>query len=173
MNKMDSFIGLSAVLTGFSKEKLAPELDPVDIKSQYLAIWCDKTDTQTPTLSDKILATYAALAAETPPLSDQQIGEKMLADANGDAFVLACRQLIYLWYMGAWPSFVDNDSETGQGTVYSTVSAEAYSAGLVWQVMQAHPMGDSNERYGYWAETPVALSKYTGQQQTNGWGDSQ
>ncbi|TLX50163.1 hypothetical protein CWC31_12770 [Pseudoalteromonas ruthenica] len=159
MSKMDDFIGLSAVLTGFAESKLAPQIDPIDIKSEYLPLWQEKVDEQSNGLSSKILATYSDLKSVQPPLSDQKIGEAMLSERNGADFTMACRQLIYLWYMGAWPSVPKDNSRTD----FTIVSSKAYSTGLVWQVMQAHPMGDSNERYGYWAEKPSAtLSDFTG-----------
>lgn len=39
---MDNFIGLSAVLTGFNANILRPFLDPVDIKSEYLPVFCTR-----------------------------------------------------------------------------------------------------------------------------------
>ncbi len=57
---------------------------------------------------------------------------------------------------GAWPT-VDGDMTSSQ-----MLSAKSYTQGLAWQVMQSHPMGDSNYRYGYWAKEPADLSGYTG-----------
>lgn len=153
---MDNFVGLSAVLTGFSAEVIAPDLDPVDIKSEYLPIFTQKIATESgdPNLVAKIFSTFAGLQAQK--LSDQQIGEAMLDPKNGDAFVLACRKLIFMWYAGAWPTI--------QGTNVDSdiISDTAYTASLVWQVMQSHPMGDSNYRYGYWTQVPASLGDYTG-----------
>lgn len=39
---MNNFIGLSAVLTGFATSIIAPTLDPVDIKSEYLPVFTQK-----------------------------------------------------------------------------------------------------------------------------------
>jgi hypothetical protein len=35
------------------------------------------------------------------------------------------------------------------------VSATAYTQGLVWQIVQAHPMGYSNLQFGYWSRLPL------------------
>ncbi len=163
MDTMTSFVGLSAVLTGFNQSVIAPQLDPVDIKSAYLAEWEKQVANESGNkdLTNNILNQYAQLKSEN--LSDQQIGEKMLDDSNGADFVMACRQLIYLWYMGAWPTVIEQPgTDTGGMTTFSTLSSDSYTSGLVWKVMQAHPMGDSNYRYGYWAEVPAPLSDYTG-----------
>lgn len=168
MTTMTNFVGLSAVLTGFNQTVIAPSLDPVDIKKDYLAQWTTQVNSESddPTLTNQILTKYATLAAQTPALTDQQIGEAMLDESNGDAFVLACRQLIFLWYMGAWPTLIaptDENKETTNGsTVSSMLSSKSYTSGLVWRVMQAHPMGDSKQHYGYWSTPPVSLDDYTG-----------
>lgn len=158
MTTMNNFIGLSAVLTGFNQNVLAPGLDPVDIKTAYLSEWQTQVANESGDngLTDAILALYQSLSAQTPPLSDQQIGEAMLSDDNGDEFVLACRKLIFLWYMGAWPNVMADTTSSNM------LSSESYTSGLVWKVMQAHPMGDSNYRYGYWSQDPGPLDSYTG-----------
>ena len=163
---MQNFVGLSAVLTGFNQSIIAPPLDPVDIKSEYLPFFTDKITQESgnTNLVSSILQKYADLSSQTDPkLSNQQIGEAMLAPSNGDAFVLACRKLIFMWYSGAWPSIIPATSTTPETTVSDMISAKSYTCGLAWQVMQSHPMGDSNYRYGYWTQPPASLNDYTGQ----------
>lgn len=86
----------------------------------------------------------------------------MLAPANGANFVLTCRKLIFMWYSGAWPTIIPASATAPETTVSEIISAKSYTCGLAWQVMQSHPMGDSNFRYGYWAKAPIPLSDYTG-----------
>jgi hypothetical protein len=163
---MDNFIGLSAVLTGFAQSILAPGLDPVDIKSEYLPFFTEKVakESGNSNLVATIFTTFANLQSQTTPkLSNQQIGEAMLAPANGADFVLACRKLVFMWYSGAWPTIIPATTTAPESTVSDMISAKSYTCGLAWQVMQAHPMGDSNYRYGYWAKPPAALNAYTGQ----------
>lgn len=163
MDTIEKFVGLSVVLTGFGKKVLAPLLDPVDIKSVYLKEWQDKvaSESNKSDLTTNILTLFATLKAKN--LEDENIGEQMLDASNGTDFVLACRKLIYLWYMGAWPAVNEAPgTETGGSTSFTTLSSDSYTSGLVWKVMQAHPMGDSNYRYGYWAEQPAPLTDYTG-----------
>lgn len=161
-NDMDNFVGLSAVLTGFNASVLAPGLDPVDIKSEYLPVFTAKIaqESSDPSLVGNLFAMYAELKAKGLP--DQAIGEAMLAPSNGDAFVLACRKLIFMWYAGAWPTLVPASATSPASTVSDLISDNTYTSSLVWQVMQSHPMGDSNYRYGYWTKPPASLSDYTG-----------
>jgi len=155
--EMKNFIGLSAVLTGFNESIIAPQLDPVDIKTDYLAAFNTNIGSA---LVSSILAKYQELKSQGK--SDQEIGEAMLDDSNGTDFVMACRQLIFLWYSGAWPTIIPAANGKQASTVSTLLSSKSYSSGLAWQVMQSHPMGDSNYRYGYWSEKPADLSDYTG-----------
>lgn len=162
---MQNFIGLSAVLTGFNSSILAPDLDPVNIKAEYLPFFIAKVGEESgnANLAEQIFAKFASLNAQTnPKLSDQQIGQAMLDPSNGDDFVLACRKLIFMWYSGAWPTLIPATATAPATTVSDMISAKSYTTGLAWQVMQSHPMGDSNYRYGYWANPPAPLSAYTG-----------
>ena len=133
MEPIKQFTGLSAVLTGFAETKIAPNIDPINIKEKYFTAWTEKTGA---TLSSSILEKYASLATATSNTS-QEIGEQMLDSSNGADFVLACRKLIFLWYSGAWPTL----SSDGKMTSSILLSSKSYNAGLVWQVMQSHPMG--------------------------------
>jgi len=155
---MNNFVGLSAVLTGFAAATIAPAIDPINIKAEYYAKFQAEIGNN---LFFQILSDFQT--RNTPPGSNQTqeeknqlIGEAMLAGSNGENYVMSCRKLIFLWYSGAWPT-VDGDTTSSQ-----MLSAKSYTQGLAWQVMQSHPMGDSNYRYGYWAKEPADLSGYTG-----------
>ena len=164
-DNMNNFIGLSAVLTGFNSSVLAPALDPVNIKAEYLPFFTAAVNKESgnPNLANNIFAKFASLKSQTnPKLTDQQIGAAMLDASNGADFVLACRKLIFMWYSGAWPTIIPATATAPASTVSNMISAKSYTCGLAWQVMQSHPMGDSNYRYGYWAKPPVALNEYTG-----------
>jgi hypothetical protein len=46
------------------------------------------------------------------------------------------------------------------------ISPAAYTQAWTWRVAQAHPMGYSEFRYGYWAGEPIALEDYIGKTTT-------
>ena len=74
---------------------------------------------------------------------------------------LAMRQLIFLSYAGAWPTVLaDAGSPTGGQTFSTVLSADSYTQGLVWRVMQSHPMGRTTYNYGYLAHDPPPPSAY-------------
>jgi hypothetical protein len=60
-----------------------------------------------------------------------------------------------LWYLGSWykPEDLANPP-TDRPIPSQVVSAKAYTQGLVWQIVQAHPMGYSNVQFGYWSREP-------------------
>jgi len=157
--QMNNFVGLSAVLTGFASGTIAPAIDPINVKAEYYAKFQAEIGNN---LFFKILLDFQELTKnESDPLNltpatSLQVGEAMLAASNGETYVMSCRQLIFLWYSGAWATV------NGSTTSSEMLSAKSYSQGLAWQVMQSHPMGDSNYRYGYWANKPADLSGYTG-----------
>jgi hypothetical protein len=150
--QMNNFVGLSAVLTGFAEGVIAPSIDPINVKAEYFAKFTSETANY-----NEILTTYQTLKSQNK--SDQEIGETILANSN---YEMPCRNLIFLWYSGAWPTIIPASGAKPESTVSTLLSSKSYTQGLVWQVMQSHPMGDSNYRYGYWANEPAKLSGYTG-----------
>ena len=112
-------------------------------------------------MADQIIAGYFNLnQAEGGKDTNNEAIAGALLGGTHPAEVLALRQLIFLWYMGAWPTVHSDDSPTRGQTFSEIVSATSYTQGLVWRVMQSHPMGSSNYTYGYWADDPPALKDY-------------
>lgn len=158
LDYMEYFIRLSVGLTGFTRDAIAPQIDPVDIKTVYLQVFRDNLPNA---MADQIIAGYYNLnQAEGGQDKNQEAIAGALLDGTYPAEVLALRQLIFLWYMGAWPTVVYDQSPTRGQTFSSIVSATSYTQGLVWRVMQSHPMGSSNYTYGYWASNPPPLQAY-------------
>ncbi|MFT4924296.1 MAG: hypothetical protein ACI8WB_000374 [Phenylobacterium sp.] len=135
------FVSLSAILTGYSGEHLTTFAVGTDLVSSYLKVWSQNvggTVVQTVLgITQQILNTYPP--AQWPEQVNQQI---LNVEPYGDA----ARQLLKMWYSGSW------DSGTANSNV---VSANAYVHGLMWDTIQAHPMGSSNENFGYWSELPA------------------
>jgi hypothetical protein len=140
-----TFVGLSAILTGYPQDQLAPSIDPIGLASEYLA-WIEKHADQA--AFQKTLSTYQNIATQFPP-ADQpgQVQQQILADPSmGDI----ARRIIRLWYLSTWYTTEPPDPN-GDGQV---VSMNAYTMGLAWDAAQAHPMGYSELHFGYWAVAP-------------------
>jgi hypothetical protein len=153
MADMDNFISLSAALTGISAAKLAPGVDPIDVKQEYF----DKVQAEAGATFTNALAVVAATPAAT--LAD------VLLNKSGDDIRYLCRSIMLLWFLGSW--FAPSDLKLYSGPnppatpISSTVvSSKAYTQGWVWSAAQAHPMGYSNLRFGYWGNQPPPLDSF-------------
>jgi hypothetical protein len=56
--------------------------------------------------------------------------------------------ILRMWYTAVW--YTDNSQNDG-----FVVSSKAYTNGLVWKTMSAHPMGYSEFNFGYWETAPA------------------
>ncbi len=139
----NNFVGLSAILTGYPQDQLAPPIDPIEQASEYLNCMLQNAD-QAAFL--KTLSTYQNIAAQFPPAEQPaQVQQQILADpAMGDI----ARRMIRLWYLSTWYT-TEPPGFDGQ-----VVSMNAYTMGLAWDAAQAHPMGYSELHFGYWAVAP-------------------
>lgn len=155
---LDDFVALSAILTGIAAGKLRPPLDTHQTAAAYLA-------TATAEGGEgfaKAMAIYAANRSQPPA----QIAALIL---NGNpAVAYAARAVMLMWYLGAWydPAALASyhaDWASGQMPPAGVViSSDAYTQGWAWRVAQAHPMGDSELRFGYWNMDPPPLSDLVG-----------
>ena len=70
------------------------------------------------------------------------------------------QSIVAMWYLGAW--YVPGVQGGGgfPPTPLQIISSEAYTNGLVWKVMQSHPMGFSPFTFGYWSQAPGPLSSF-------------
>jgi hypothetical protein len=92
-------------------------------------------------------------------LLDQFISEGGKVDAarklHADATLgNLCRSIMKLWFVGIWYD------PGNPGRPQRVVSTQAYKEGLVWKVMQAHPMGYSMWTFGHWQDPPPSLDKF-------------
>jgi hypothetical protein len=150
-SRRDDFLAFSSALTGFGTDVLAA----ADGAAGYLAI----ADGKTPAGSlDALLQVYAGQIATGKPAAD--VVTAILAgkfDRSWPAWPLSAgtRSILTLWFIGLW---IDDKSADGQ----PYPSAQAYARGLVWLAAQAHPVGVSSFRFGYWKDPPPALSEFLG-----------
>lgn len=156
---MDLFVGLSSVLTGVAADKLAPPLDPVNIKETYF----DFVQKQTAGTFQELLNIFSENQGQPP----QQIGNIIL-NQSGEVVRYLARSIMLMWYLGSWydPAELQkyNTANPPMDPVpaVQVVSPGAYTQGWVWSVAQAHPMGYSNFTFGYWSQNPPSLSDFIG-----------
>jgi len=149
---LDSFVKLSAILTGIDAAKLAPPVDAINIKQVYF----DLAQQKAGSTFDQLLSLFNQNQDKTP----EEIATLILTQ-SGAAIGNLGRTIMLLWYLGSWydpsdPAKYDSINPPSS----SVVSADAYTQGWVWRVAQSHPMGFSALRFGYWNQTPPPLSDF-------------
>lgn len=151
--RVKNFLAMSAVLTGFPASTLAPGFDPNNLKTLFLQT-ADANAGQP--LVDQLLNQFLLLQGQKLP--DQQIADTLLgvteSPLNSQTALLA-RSIIKLWYVGSWYPLGSQSADDGK-----VVSMLAYTGGLVWRTAQAHPMGYSEFKFGYWAQQPPSLAQF-------------
>ncbi len=143
----DSFVALSAALTGFAEVDLwgTGQVEP------YLS------DLRA-TVGEGITARLLAAGAQAQGDPDPPTALKRLVMDDPDLGPLA-RSLLVLWYLGQWtplPNEWRNRNGASPLDIPRVLSADSYQAGLVWVAIRAHPMGAKPPGYGSWANPPNA-----------------
>ncbi len=171
-NRLDQFVRLSALLTGFA---------PLHLLGTGMAeTYLRATDAALPdgVLDELLDAGSLPSAGSAPPTGSavpgapaQPGGSALAGGADPDAAAgqaifgdaklgPVARALILLWYRGAWTA-LPQEWRSAYGAsprdVDHVVSAEAYQAGLQWDAAGAHPAGARQQGYGAWASPPAAL----------------
>jgi len=144
MDKRTAFRELSALLTGVysiatdSPDKLLHE----STADEYLRRLMGEYSVPLP----KLLDAYQRLASANPkPAIDDALLGKLKAEpefADPDVLSVA-KQIVNIWY------FSQFNTPTG-----ATVDGGLYERGLVWSLIKAHPIGYSDQPFGYWTKKP-------------------
>ncbi len=155
-DNMAAFVNLSVGLTGIDASRLAPAVDPVNVKVQYFA------QAQTAGAFDALMA--VAIANKTDPAA---AADKVMNNADPGIKYLG-RAILLAWYTGLWyapatllrynqpnPPKLPPDPE-------KVISGTAYTQGWNWRIAQTHPMGYSEFIYGYWHKDPPSLADFIG-----------
>ena len=147
-NDIQDFADMSAALTGFLSSVLKPALDPVGLARAYYDFAVAQAGQSAVTA---LLDAYRAI--KTQPA--QQIADTLLETSSPapSAQAQLAQTIVAMWYLGSW--YIP-----GQGIAQQVVSSMAYTNGLVWKVMQSHPMGYSPFVFGYWAQPPASLASF-------------
>ena len=146
---------MSAALTGFLSSVLKPKLDPVGLASTYYQFALGQVGAPAMTA---LLNAYRAIKTQPPQTIADSLLETSSSTPSNQALI--AQSIIAMWYLGAW--YVPGVKGGGgfPPTPLQIISSEAYTSGLVWKVMQSHPMGFSPFTFGYWSQPPGALSTF-------------
>jgi hypothetical protein len=147
----DVFLQLSAALTGVSQRILGY----AEEAAGYRGILVKHIGAEN---VNALLTAYATYAAQGLPPAE--IARRILNDQPAP-LPAAARALMKLWYTGIWVQPFDYPPYTTKDAPVID-NMEAYAQSLAWQVAQAHPIGVSRMRFGYWANVPPPLADFVG-----------
>lgn len=157
---LDDFVALSAILTGVAADKLHPQLDVYETAAEYLAYATKNGGT----VFVQLMEIYTQNSSQPPAT----IAGLIFADQQSPVAYMA-RTVTLMWYLGSWydPSglkaYYDTVTQGKPGFAPSiVVSSNAYTQGWAWKIGQAHPMGYSDWRFGYWNAQPPSLNDFIG-----------
>jgi hypothetical protein len=142
------FVKVSAALTGIAEAKLAPSVDPIQVKREYYKR----------AKADPAFGALMDIVRNTDPANPTLAAEKIMGNVDPAIRYLG-RSIILAWYLGVWhaPAELEGKSKSPPAAV---VSGTAYTQGWTWRVAQTHPMGYSELRFGYWADPPLPLDDF-------------
>lgn len=146
MQSNDSFLALSAALTGFS----TLDLLGTGMEQEYQRTL---DATLPPGIYRELLETWASAGGDEAA-TDQIIADPKLGPV--------ARNLIQLWYCGTWSAMPDDWRSTYGTTPLDTsrvVSPEAFQAGLQWVVAGAHAPASGQQGFAAWAIPPEGSSR--------------
>jgi len=152
---VQDFADMSAALTGFLSSVLKPKLDPVGLARTYYEFALAQVGA--PAMS-ALLGRFRAIRTEAPQTIADTLLETSSAKPSNQALI--AQSVIAMWYLGAWYIPGVTGGHGFPPTPLQIISSQAYTNGLVWKVMQSHPMGFSPFTFGYWSQAPGPLSSF-------------
>jgi hypothetical protein len=154
-SEIQDFADMSAALTGFQSSVLKPALDPLNLAHEYYVFVVAQVGQAAMTT---LLNAYRAIKAQPA----QQIADTLLETSGSSPSAQAqlAQSIVSMWYLGSWyvPGVLGGGGFAPPSL--QVISSVAYTNGLVWRVMQSHPMGYSAFTFGYWSQQPGSLSSF-------------
>jgi len=152
---VQDFADMSAALTGFLSSVLKPSLDPVGLARIYYEFALKQVGE---TNMSNVLSAFRVIKTQPPQTIADTLLEVNKSDPSPQANIV--QSIVAMWYLGAWYRPGVKGSGGFGPTPLQVVSSQAYTNGLVWKVMQSHPMGFSPLTFGYWSQEPGPLSTF-------------
>lgn len=149
---LDEFVNLSAALTGYPAGTLRPSLDTQHIAEQLFAELNLQSNNVPATQLNELTSVWNSIAATPPADLEAKVQSSIIDNPN---ITRLAQNIIYLWYFGIWYDLAKAPDSIKSPNIDHVVSPSAYTNGLVWGEMGAHPMGYSEGHFGYWADVPT------------------
>ena len=147
----DSFLTLSAELTGFGKQELLGT-GSADGYRDWLSSTFPKVFADLLSAWEKIEREYP-----DPPSREEPLRQRIFEDPYLGPFV---KNTLVLWYTATWEELEKSWAEQyGQPEVTARVFGEAYPETLAPKAAGAHPIGANPTGFGSWSRPPAQPSQ--------------
>jgi hypothetical protein len=162
-SRLERFLALSAEITAYPVYELRGTglaeayLATVEkvVGPQLLDALLDRYDTAVAAAGGE---TAVSIAGGTPPEPPGVLPDLLRRDLFSDLRLgPVARNLVKMWYLGVWyelPQTWTDAYGAQQRNVAFTVSAAAYTEGLLWPSIGANPPGAKAPGFGSWAQPP-------------------
>lgn len=147
-DNFDTFVALSAWLTGFDK---------IDLEGTGLAQTYFNQLQQN--ITQDSLNAFLLEGRHVLEMAQSDVdGAKARTDSHlmqNSSFNNLGKQVILMWYTGQW-------CVNGSGTLDNAtqIDAQSYVEGLMWDAADAHPPGAKQPGYGSWAYVPTSVDTF-------------
>ncbi|ASU34569.1 hypothetical protein [Mucilaginibacter xinganensis] len=148
---LKDFANLSVVLTGYPLSTILPDFD-TQHQAQELLDFLQAPGRVSPGTLQQLDAAWTAIENNSDTSVSQQVQDTLMGNP---ALARLVQNIIMMWYLGAWYDLAQPLNT--KSFVSEVISGKAYKNGLAWGTMGAHPMGYSEENFGYWNTVPVLL----------------
>jgi len=143
MITLDTFIGISAALTGASREVLRSRKEQRQLAETYFNVLREHVP---PSRVKALFKAFVRIEAETGEDGKAiLVTERILSD---EMLGPVAKSIIRMWQLGVWCNDVHQQNNL-------VLSATAYRNGMVWGTMGAHPIGYNSDDARYWSVLPV------------------
>jgi hypothetical protein len=155
--RLDRFLDFSSVATAFT----VFELRGTGMAADYLAI-VDRVVGSA--VTNQLLDAYDRVKAEagtTSAAPEDLIRREILSDPTLGP---VARNVVKMWYVGNWyalPSAWSEANGARPADMTFTVSATAYTEGLLWPAIGANPPGAKPPGFGTWVGPPRIPARAT------------
>jgi hypothetical protein len=152
MMTLDEFVALSSALTGYPASTLLPARDTQKVAAALYAELSLPSNNIPAAQLDQLTQVWNSISNTPPPQLEAAVNTNIIQNL---AITRLAQNIIYLWYFGIWYDLTKNPNSFTSPNIDHVVSPLAYTNGLVWGEMGAHPMGFSVGEFGYWANVPT------------------
>jgi len=153
-DRLEQFVALSEVLTGFSKLELVGSGMPQPYYDLLIRTVGE------PFLFELLTETTEIIrSAKSKGELEEAFRVRIIASSK---YGPLAKNIIKMWYLATWFPLPDDwcsQHGVSTGGANQVISAEAYKAGLVWPAIGTHPPGAKQPGYGSWTQPPAGTGK--------------